>query len=919
MKQNTTKTPNTHRQLRISSQTGNYDFLGTGGVGQPNPCRNCPCAWFIPCCRDDGVSAGTVNEWTPCVNIYWGVQRFTGILLILFTIGMISFLAYSMSKVSLPSEAPDLLPDWTNMGLIEAALDETSICDSCLSTGHSASSISFAPPTTSGPTKMPTTPSPTHRPTDPTPRPTSRPTPKPSIRPTGRPTQSPTDQPSSNPTGTPSKQPSESPTDRPTVKPTNRPTTANPTSAPTTYQATNVDTNTTVASYSTTSQIHPTTDPTEREPGQPTAMPTIPTAQPTTSPTKPPSNHPTVIPTATPTVIPSTQPSTIPSISPTDFPSTIPTEQPTNVPSKVPTASPVDRNSELAKDASMKILLVFGAKSASGYGSSCDDSISPDAKVKFDDNFDIFDTGTQMKGLWLCDELDRLKIDEPIMVRTSNQEVCLWREFYNYAYLNLNNETVGSLLSEWPATSQTEMLDAIESWMEGPGGDYSSYFGVDTDELKITWLKQPVYTQMNLNWGVEKMYEYFLKWEDFMDNFNNNDTFTSTKFRGFQFSSSYVLMEVELEFLAGFYKSIGYTLCLCTLTILIFTMNFMIVFLVCLYIMMVVVCVVGIYGAFGWEFGAIEVIAVPTVVGLSIDYALHITHSYIHSIYDDRISRAKNSVANIGCSVFASALTTISSMLVLYFAVVLLFSNLGWIVGVTTSCGICMAIFVCPPLLSYIGPQKDDCNVQKCFKNLFKWCKSDDKLSSCRNCDTDCKNCRKSSYQVMNLPDSTRNDEIATIDDAGTATTATATTHMSGDTTQDKQGPHHKKLNIKANLTKFKKKHMPGGKNSETDVNNNGIELTTNGIGNGSGGVAQYQQLGSQSNINIANGNDENDLELENNDEHDRDRDANTHSHSHVHARAHAIAQGLAHGLAHGGVKKPKVSASSLLSENQQE
>ena len=68
----------------------------------------------------------------------------------------------------------------------------------------------------------------------------------------------------------------------------------------------------------------------------------------------------------------------------------------------------------------------------------------------------------------------------------------------------------------------------------------------------------------------------------------------------------------QVAFLCHFHQCVDYTLLL---------LNFAIVLFVCLYTIVAVIYVVGIYGTVGWELGKIQV-AVPTVVG-SIDYALH--------------------------------------------------------------------------------------------------------------------------------------------------------------------------------------------------------------------------------------------------------------------------------------------------------
>ena len=118
------------------------------------------------------------------------------------------------------------------------------------------------------------------------------------------------------------------------------------------------------------------------------------------------------------------------------------------------------------------------------------------------------------------------------------------------------------------------------------------------------------------------MFEYYQKWENFINDFNAG---SPSSFKGVQTSQSYIRMEVEVAFLDGLVKSVLYTIILCAIVMVFFTQNIYLVVLVCLYILIICIWVVGLFGAVGWPFGIIEIISVPTVVGLTIDYALHIT------------------------------------------------------------------------------------------------------------------------------------------------------------------------------------------------------------------------------------------------------------------------------------------------------
>ena len=383
----------------------------------------------------------------------------------------------------------------------------------------------------------------------------------------------------------------------------------------------------------------------------------------------------------------------------------------------------------LSVDESISIWLLFGTQDVSDYTTDCESGEVTSGTITFDPNFNIYSTTAQRRWIDLCDALN--EITDNVMYRDDeDQSECFSYRFWEYTK-NDTSDTGTDVLPNinTPETFNEYIVKFIKkknsNGFSNDGYDpskFKSWFGTannatwDDSNATIRWVHQIVQTQINEKWGGPKMWEYYTKWQDFMDKFNAG---SPASFQGVQTSGNYIRMEVEVAFLDGFVKSVLYTIILCAIVMVFFTQNIYLVVLVCLYILIICIWVVGLFGAVGWPFGIIEIISVPTVVGLTIDYALHITHAYIHSPFPDRLRRAKSAVNDLGSSVFASAMTTISSMLILYFATIVIFSDLGWVVGSTTTFGVVLALFVCPPCLMYTGPEYDQCH--------FTWCCPADK------------------------------------------------------------------------------------------------------------------------------------------------------------------------------------------------
>lgn len=53
----------------------------------------------------------------------------------------------------------------------------------------------------------------------------------------------------------------------------------------------------------------------------------------------------------------------------------------------------------------------------------------------------------------------------------------------------------------------------------------------------------------------------------------------------------------------------------------------------------IVACVVAVMELSGWSLGITESIAVVVLIGMSVDYVVHLANHYVESSYDDKYSR----------------------------------------------------------------------------------------------------------------------------------------------------------------------------------------------------------------------------------------------------------------------------------------
>ena len=63
----------------------------------------------------------------------------------------------------------------------------------------------------------------------------------------------------------------------------------------------------------------------------------------------------------------------------------------------------------------------------------------------------------------------------------------------------------------------------------------------------------------------------------------------------------------------------------------------------------------------GWQFGLTESICCSILVGLSVDYAVHLANAYMESHSPFRNDRVKSALGEMGMTVVGGAVTSIGS------------------------------------------------------------------------------------------------------------------------------------------------------------------------------------------------------------------------------------------------------------------
>ena len=113
------------------------------------------------------------------------------------------------------------------------------------------------------------------------------------------------------------------------------------------------------------------------------------------------------------------------------------------------------------------------------------------------------------------------------------------------------------------------------------------------------------------------------------------------------------------------------------------------------------------------------------VVGLSIDYVVHLAEGYRRSSHTDRLGRTHDMLQEIGVSVLSGAITTLGASAFLLFAQIVFFVQFGLFMFLTIMFSIAYALVMFTTFMALAGPENETGSlaplydwISRCYKRI---------------------------------------------------------------------------------------------------------------------------------------------------------------------------------------------------------
>lgn len=167
------------------------------------------------------------------------------------------------------------------------------------------------------------------------------------------------------------------------------------------------------------------------------------------------------------------------------------------------------------------------------------------------------------------------------------------------------------------------------------------------------------------------------------------------------------------------------------------TRNYIIATVSTCVISIIVILVIGFTVMCGWKLGILESIIYVMVVGMAVDYVVHLGEAYLEAaaVHHDRHSRAREMLEVRGFSIVSGAVSTLGGIVVLFFAFIIFFYKFAVVMFFLIAMSLWYSLVFFAAVMDSFGPSGDFGEWQHVLTDLqHVWNGDLTTLQCCQNC-----------------------------------------------------------------------------------------------------------------------------------------------------------------------------------------
>ncbi|CAH1792544.1 unnamed protein product [Owenia fusiformis] len=176
---------------------------------------------------------------------------------------------------------------------------------------------------------------------------------------------------------------------------------------------------------------------------------------------------------------------------------------------------------------------------------------------------------------------------------------------------------------------------------------------------------------------------------------------------GFQTSSFWHWLRMQESLVTNALTGIMIGISIAFPILVLATMNILVGLCATLNLVCITVCVVGVIPMAGWKLGVLVSMNLCLVVGLSVDYVVHLAEAYHLSKQKDRLGRLKDALESIAISILWGACTTLGAAVFMCFGQIHFFLQFGIFMFSTIGFSLIFSLGFFATFLGIFGPEND--------------------------------------------------------------------------------------------------------------------------------------------------------------------------------------------------------------------
>lgn len=251
----------------------------------------------------------------------------------------------------------------------------------------------------------------------------------------------------------------------------------------------------------------------------------------------------------------------------------------------------------------------------------------------FNEDFEIVTEESQEFLKFFCDEiiqepcLEEVCTDGALVFQKSVIDGCWINDFQEWNQENFPNST--TFVNGEDNLSAEEVIDKLTVYVQTEGKDFLSDIGSINGEIKFVTIRYKMTMRKDQPLKIKK--PVLQLFNDFTESIRSEEDVPPGMETLYQTGFDFTWQHTEEALVSGLYSGMAISLMVSFLVVLAGTRSVIVSAFAIAGVATIVMCVLGTIQRMGFELGTAEALAGVMVIGLAVDYTVHLGHMFVHA------------------------------------------------------------------------------------------------------------------------------------------------------------------------------------------------------------------------------------------------------------------------------------------------